>query len=73
MRAGAGDQDSAGGEQPESSEINVLVATERAVELLAGFGERGRIENHRVEVAARRRVAGKNVEGVVFAQLEVRY
>ncbi len=50
--AGVGDEDAAGAEEFEGSEVDVFIAADGSVELLAVFGEGGRVEDYEVEHAS---------------------
>src|ERR1022692_4868879 len=64
--AGAGDQNSAGAQHLQRSEIEFFIAAEGGIEVALGFGEGGRIENNGVVVLAGRGIVLEQIEGVGF-------
>ena len=72
VRAGACHEDSARREQSQCAQVDVLVTAHGAVDLFARLGERRRVENDRVEIAARRRITRQDFEDVGLAKRHVR-
>ena len=64
VRTGAGDQQAAGTNHFERTQIQFLVAAQGAFDGAPGFGEGGRIEDDGVKTLARLRPVAENFEGV---------
>src|ERR1700678_615496 len=62
--AGASDEDAAGAKHLEGAEVELLVATQRGLEVAFGFGERRGVENDGVVAAVGGGVVLEQVEGI---------
>src|SRR5215469_15118110 len=67
---GASHQDSAGPEHFQSAEVELLIAAESRVEVLAGFGKGRRIKDDSVVLAARGSVVLEQVKGIGLDPLD---
>ena len=67
VRAGAGDENSAGPQHLEGAEIQLLVAAECGVEIALGFGESGWVEDDGVVAAS---LLSASRGGIVLEQVE---
>ena len=64
MRAGAGDEKTAGAQHFESAEIQLLVAAERSFNGALGFGKGGGIENDGIERLACLGPVAEDLKGI---------